>query len=547
MSGCIRCSVYSGVRRLAAVLLIPVALTSVPFASAEAPQVLARAKVSQSRFAQAFQSAGEQAPVELKLQHLKSRRFRVILPTGRSLIARQRRSKIEKQRSAGSAGIMRSTVFRGDVRVPGSGKQGRFSLSTVRSGDESGIAASFSADGRSVAIRGSANGPLMKVLDESAFPGCAGEPAPALSSHRHRHDTIRRAAIAYDGTALLDIAILFTPEMISAYGGLASAQAEAANAVASANLAYSNSEIAQELRLVYTGQASSSEGNDITTDLDRLLIPNDGYFDDVSTIRETYGADLLALFADYGPFYSYCGIGYLMTSNSINSSFADYALSVVKADCATSNLSFAHELGHNMGAAHDFANSGGEGAYSYSYGYHFTGTNASNYRSIMAYASGASGEQRVAYFSNPDVSYQGAATGTSGANNALTLNNTASVIAAFYADSGSATPAPTATPTLAPGETPTATPTPAPGSLAFSEVSSSINKKKGICKIQGALLTASENSAVAAARIKLFLKGGPKVSSRLTNSEGRFSFKGRRFTRYVLKSTGASQKGVRCR
>jgi hypothetical protein len=39
---------------------------------------------------------------------------------------------------------MRSTVVSGEVRVPGSGKQGTFSLSTVRSGDESGIAASFS-------------------------------------------------------------------------------------------------------------------------------------------------------------------------------------------------------------------------------------------------------------------------------------------------------------------------------------------------------------------------------------------------------------------
>ena len=47
-----------------------------------------------------------------------------------------------------------------------------------------------------------------------------------------------------------------------------------------------------------------------------------------------------------------CGIAWLMTSLSVN--FAPNGYSVVEQGCAVGNLSFPHELGHNMGLRHDW-------------------------------------------------------------------------------------------------------------------------------------------------------------------------------------------------
>jgi hypothetical protein len=101
-------------------------------------------------------------------------------------------------------------------------------------------------------------------------------------------------------------------------------------------------------------------------------------------------------------------------------------------DCATGYYSLAHELGHNMGCAHDAQNAGGQGLYSYSYGWRFvTAGNVTN-RTIMAYAPGA----RIQNFSNPNVLYNSVATGVpvgqvNEANNALTINNSAFTVANF--------------------------------------------------------------------------------------------------------------------
>jgi len=78
-----------------------------------------------------------------------------------------------------------------------------------------------------------------------------------------------------------------------------------------------------------------------------------------------------------------------------------------------------------MGSHHDHANASGA-LYSYSYGYR---TASPQYRTIMAYAPGT----RIQYFSTPLVSYQGQvlgiASGGSAADNARSLNNTATTVA----------------------------------------------------------------------------------------------------------------------
>ncbi len=86
----------------------------------------------------------------------------------------------------------------------------------------------------------------------------------------------------------------------------------------------------------------------MSTDLSRLRATNDGYMDELHSLRDSYGADLVSLIENEP---AYCGYAYRMTS--LSTSFASSAFSVVHHSCATGYYSFAHEIGHNQGAHHD--------------------------------------------------------------------------------------------------------------------------------------------------------------------------------------------------
>jgi hypothetical protein len=135
-----------------------------------------------------------------------------------------------------------------------------------------------------------------------------------------------------------------------------------------------------------------------------------------------------------------------MTQQS--TSFAPYAMGVVFSSCL-SNQSLVHEIGHIQGSKHDRANSSFQGVYPYGYGFRRCTTDGTGFRTVMSYDCG--GVPRVLYFSNPNISYNGYATGISyemdpanSAENARSISNTASTVAAFR--SSTSTPSPTATP-----------------------------------------------------------------------------------------------------
>ena len=133
-----------------------------------------------------------------------------------------------------------------------------------------------------------------------------------------------------------------------------------------------------------------------------------------------------------------CGLAGLLTWNNARSAY-----SLVHDGSKTdgsgwycSDLTYAHELGHNMGCAHDRDNAGVNGRYAYSYGYQAP---SAAFRTVMAYATGCGSPcTRVTHFSNPNVTYGGAATGVAqgspdAADNAATINFTRTEMAAFRA------------------------------------------------------------------------------------------------------------------
>lgn len=101
------------------------------------------------------------------------------------------------------------------------------------------------------------------------------------------------------------------------------------------------------------------------------------------------------------------------------------AFSSVNLTQARQRHSFAHEIGHNLGCAHDRANSTRGCAEPTGRGYRFRAGNLSR-GTLMAY-----GSNRVLLFSNPDVKFMGVAVGTSRDNNAATIRKTAPKVAQY--------------------------------------------------------------------------------------------------------------------
>jgi len=237
------------------------------------------------------------------------------------------------------------------------------------------------------------------------------------------------APLARAANTVVDIFVAYTPAARAYNGGTNGMLAAINSYVALTNTCYTNSDVAITLRLVGTAEVNYTETGSFGTDLGRLQNLSDGYIDEVGTLRDAYGADLLCLVRRDAA-AGVAGIAYV---GSGTPGFASYACSVVADVWAAGNLAFPHELGHNFGALHDRANAGGA-THPYSYGWRFYGNDARQYITVMAYQPGT----RIPYFSNPSILYQGQPTGVASpaanaADNALLHDTNAAGTAAFRA------------------------------------------------------------------------------------------------------------------
>jgi len=230
-----------------------------------------------------------------------------------------------------------------------------------------------------------------------------------------------------DDGSRIDVLVAYTDDARRDMGGTNQILTRIDLSIAASNRAYDNSGIGFQLHLVHTVEFDYDEDTSTYgTHLTRLRERNDGYIDEVHDLRDQYGADIVTMMVDDGRF---CGVARLMTN--LSPGFESSAFNIVTWFCAAGNLSFPHELGHNMGACHARGDGGGcnnGGLYNYSVGHRFGGPNDQRYRTVMAYSPGT----RIEQFSNPDVLVGGDPTGIENdAENALTLNQTSLVISNF--------------------------------------------------------------------------------------------------------------------
>ncbi len=234
-----------------------------------------------------------------------------------------------------------------------------------------------------------------------------------------------------DSGSVIDIMVVYTPAARAAEGSATAMKARIALALQETNTSYANSGVTPRLRLVHVQEMSYTETGNITTDLARLTNTSDGYLDTVHTLRNRYGADMVALIVENGG--DSCG-----AARAIMATAATAFQVTTRPGCMTGYYSFGHQFGHLQGARHDTYVDPTTTPYVYGHGYVHTGPTASSrWRTIMAEdnkcASLGYSCTRLQYWSNPSKTYGGAAMGNTGAKNYMVLNNTAFTVANFRA------------------------------------------------------------------------------------------------------------------
>jgi len=267
-------------------------------------------------------------------------------------------------------------------------------------------------------------------------------------------------AAAGAAATTVDVVIGYTPGFAADHGGDSGAVTRINYLVDLSNTGYQNSVVSGRVRLVHTMSVNYTDTTSNDSTLEQLsgykvgtgeITPN-AAFNALRAARETYGADLVSLVRKFkDPEHDGCGIAWLVGGGKQpvqpNGGWDFYGYSVVSdgTDAGTDGKTYycldqtlAHELGHNMGAAHDRGTASGDdgvlddpddyGAFAYSFGYK---DYTYDFYTIMAY--GDAGQRIYTIFSNPRSTFCGGhACGVAmQADNASTLNQTMPVVATF--------------------------------------------------------------------------------------------------------------------
>ena len=238
------------------------------------------------------------------------------------------------------------------------------------------------------------------------------------------------------GNAVIDLMVLTSPKMSTRYPG-ALLQTRINNLIEIANQAYINSGIGITLRVVRQQPVNYGDAQTLDQALDNLT-SGSGPLSTVASLRTQYGADLVTLLRPYdGAVDSGCGMAWVLDHAGTPTSFnRTHAMSIVadgddmqpSSPFYCPDTALAHEIGHNLGSAHDRAHSTSGGTYPYSYGHGIDNV----FGTIMSYI-----DPGVELFSNPRISTCagrpcGVAIGSPGeADNATSMNNTRAAVASF--------------------------------------------------------------------------------------------------------------------
>ena len=234
----------------------------------------------------------------------------------------------------------------------------------------------------------------------------------------------------------IDIAVFYTRAARRSVGSSEGIEAMIGLWVAETNQVYVDSGVNQRLILIAVKEVAYAESGGCDEVLDHLAGASDGHMDGIHSIRDQLGADLVHLIPAEVP-----------GCTGIAQRPGEFGLTELDGGA----LTFAHEVGHNMGLSHDRYVADGSGSLPYSFGYVNQRALAdgaperAGWHTIMAYDDQCRNAgvrcEHIPHFSNPDRTYLGDPLGVHGearlagvagpANASRTLNITRHSVEAF--------------------------------------------------------------------------------------------------------------------
>lgn len=244
--------------------------------------------------------------------------------------------------------------------------------------------------------------------------------------------------------SVIDVMTLYTRDHLVSASAEASAQSFIATAIANANLIFARSQVPTEYRLVHMGPLPPSslvldltpetQGNDDNKAITAALEWMNGQPPELISLRNAYGADMVALFIPpvIDTQKDRCGRANLPLNiagserirriSGLTEPFDQRAFIALEMGCGQTDYTYAHEHGHNFSMSHEGTDSGL--IYPYASGHILNPGEKSSVATVMGCVlTGTSAPdgvcKRIPHFSNPDVCYDDLPTGTAAdANNA---------------------------------------------------------------------------------------------------------------------------------
>lgn len=239
-------------------------------------------------------------------------------------------------------------------------------------------------------------------------------------------------------TVEVTVLAVYTPLVTEYLGGRPAVEQHIRTAERQANMAFQNSSIPLQIRVVAMEEVTFPESHDFDTDLDRLALGSEGQH--VRERRNELRADQVALVVDDG---NMGGLAFGLhprweiadNPSPLRPDQFDYwsqrAFFEIRDDCIDESYKcFTHELAHNLGAGHDHED--WLRLYWDAHGYAFNPPNDNPNEGLVGTMLAYDGaNHRKLYFSNPGISYAGKATGIVGRNNSRAITDSMEMVARY--------------------------------------------------------------------------------------------------------------------
>jgi hypothetical protein len=255
--------------------------------------------------------------------------------------------------------------------------------------------------------------------------------AAAYSGNPIITDHVRKTASMCCDSNVIDVLVLYTrvaKRAARSDGGIDVLIDHCENLT---NISFEKSKIPARINVVAKIPVTYQESGSMQADRTALMGVSQGPLQNVFSLRDQYGADIVVLIVENSGSQSNNGVSAVM--ENISPLFESQAFCVVRRDAAYRDLVFPHEIGHILGARHHCGMDWEPTPFPYSHGYI-----SQNYATIMAKTMG---KLQVEYWSDTALYMEGttemlgSATATDAQNcmamDAICLRQTIPVVAKF--------------------------------------------------------------------------------------------------------------------